>query len=87
VALPFSTLSILHFAGQRITNKLRTTVFAAITKQEIAFFDKNKTGELINRLSSDTTLVSQSVTMNISDGIRSTFMVASGVSMMVRFLI
>jgi ATP-binding cassette subfamily B (MDR/TAP) protein 10 len=58
-------------------------VFSAIIRQEIAFFDKNKTGELINRLSSDTTLVSQSVTMNVSDGIRSTFMVASGISMMV----
>lgn len=52
-------------------------------KQEIAFFDKNKTGELVNRLSADTSLVSQSVTMNISDGLRSTFMVAAGVSMMV----
>lgn len=62
---------------------MRTTVFSAILRQEIAFFDKNKTGELINRLSADTTLVSQSVTMNISDGLRSTFMVVSGVSMMV----
>lgn len=52
-------------------------------KQEIAFFDKNKTGELVNRLSADTSLVSQSVTMNISDGLRSTFMVMAGVSMMV----
>jgi ATP-binding cassette subfamily B (MDR/TAP) protein 10 len=52
-------------------------------KQEIAFFDKNKTGELVNRLSADTSLVSQSVTMNISDGLRSTVMVVAGVSMMV----
>lgn len=52
-------------------------------KQEVAFFDKNKTGELVNRLSADTSLVSQSVTMNISDGLRSTIMVAAGVSMMV----
>lgn len=71
-------------AGLRITNKMRTSVFAAILKQDIAFFDKNKTGELINRLSADTTLVSQSVTMNVSDGLRSTFLVAAGVSMMVR---
>jgi ATP-binding cassette subfamily B (MDR/TAP) protein 10 len=62
---------------------LRQTVFGAIVKQEIAFFDKNKTGELVNRLSADTSLVSQSVTMNISDGLRSTVMVVAGVSMMV----
>jgi ATP-binding cassette subfamily B (MDR/TAP) protein 10 len=52
-------------------------------EQEIAFFDKNKTGELVNRLSADTSVVSQSVTVNISDGLRSTFMVVAGVSMMV----
>lgn len=62
---------------------LRQTVFGAIVKQEIAFFDKSKTGELVNRLSADTSLVSQSVTMNISDGLRSTVMVVAGVSMMV----
>lgn len=62
---------------------LRQTVFGAIVKQEIAFFDKNKTGELVNRLSADTSLVSQSVTMNISDGLRSAIMVVAGVSMMV----
>lgn len=63
---------------------MRTSVFSAILKQDIAFFDKNKTGELINRLSADTSLVSQSVTMNVSDGLRSTFLVVAGVSMMVK---
>jgi ATP-binding cassette subfamily B (MDR/TAP) protein 10 len=71
------------FSGQRITQTLRQVVFNSIMQQEIAFFDKNKTGELVNRLSADTSLVSQSVTMNISDGLRSTFMVVAGVSMMV----
>jgi ATP-binding cassette subfamily B (MDR/TAP) protein 10 len=71
------------FSGQRITQTLRQVVFNSIMQQEIAFFDKNKTGELVNRLSADTSLVSQSVTMNISDGLRSTFMVVAGASMMV----
>lgn len=70
-------------AGQRITQTLRQAVFSSIVRQEVAFFDKNKTGELVNRLSSDTSLVSQSITMNISDGLRSTVMVVAGVSMMV----
>jgi len=58
-------------------------VYSAIVKQEVAFFDKNKTGELINRLSADTSLVSQCVTSNIADGIRSTTLVVAGVSMMI----
>lgn len=70
--------------GQRITRALRERVFGSIVRQEVAFFDQNKTGELINRLSTDTSLVSQCVTMNISDGLRSLIMVCAGVSMMVR---
>ena len=69
--------------GQRITQALRRNVYAAIVHQEVAFFDKNKTGELINRLSADTSLVSQCVTSNISDGIRSSALVVAGVAMMV----
>ena len=62
---------------------LRSNLFSSVIRQEISFFDKNKTGELINRLSTDTSLVGQSVTMNISDGLRSSVQALAGVSMMV----
>lgn len=70
-------------SGQRITRNLRQKVFNSILSQEVAYFDKNKTGELVNRLSADTALVSQALTTNISDGLRSSVMVVSGISMMV----
>ena len=70
----------------------------SVTQQETAFFDKNKTGELINRcivcrfllslmqkssrLSADTQLVSQTVTQQVSDGLRSGMMTLAGVGMM-----
>lgn len=73
--------------GNRIVRSLRAKLFSSIVRQEIAFFDKNKTGELINRLSTDTTLVGQSVTMNISDGLRSAVQALGGISMMVRLCI
>ena len=40
-------------------------VYASIVQQEVAFFDKTKTGELINRLSADSQLVSQTVTQQV----------------------
>jgi len=58
-------------------------VFKSLLSQETAYFDRHKTGEIINRLSSDCLLVSQTITTNVSDGLRSTIMVASGVSFMV----
>ena len=47
--------------------RLRLNIFQAIIKQEISFFDETKTGELTNRLSSDTQVVQTSVTENISN--------------------
>lgn len=55
-------------------------------RQETGFFDNTKTGELVNRLSADTALVSQAVTSNISDGLRSSVMALAGVGMMVRVI-
>ena len=69
--------------GNKITKNLRDLIFRSIIRQEIAFFDKVKTGELINRLSTDTTIVGTSVTMNISDGLRSVTQATGGIAIMV----
>jgi ABC-type multidrug transport system fused ATPase/permease subunit len=37
-------------------------VFNAIIKQDMHFFDENRTGELTNRFSSDTQVVQDSIT-------------------------
>jgi len=78
----FGRVYLMRVSGQNITAALRTRVFSSVTQQETAFFDKNKTGELINRLSADTQLVSQTVTQQVSDGLRSGMMTLAGVGMM-----
>lgn len=62
---------------------LRASVFSSILRQEVAFFDRSRTGELINRLSADTAVVGRSITDNLSDGLRAVAQAAAGVSMMV----
>jgi len=74
---------LMQTSALRIINSMRQQLFSAITRQEIAFFDKTKTGELISRLSTDTTLVGQALTTNISDGLRSLAMAIASLSMMV----
>ena len=73
------------FLGQRIIKRIRQRTFHAIISQEIAFFDKTSSGELVNRLSSDTSLVGKAVTDNISDGLRALVQAVGGVSLMVSF--
>lgn len=61
---------LFGLVGERLVRKLRTDLFAKIVNQDVAFFDANKTGELINRLASDTAVVQSSLSNNISLGLR-----------------
>lgn len=69
-------------AGMRVVCRLRSTLFASIIKQEVAFFDTNRTGELTSRLSSDTQVVQNAVTVNISMLIRYSFQILGSVAIM-----
>jgi ABC-type multidrug transport system fused ATPase/permease subunit len=54
------------FFFRRVVYRLRQTIFDAIVKQEVGFFDDTRTGELTNHLSSDTQVLQNAVTINIS---------------------
>jgi ABC transporter fused permease/ATP-binding protein len=53
-------------AGERVVARLRSTLYGAIVRQEVGFFDERRTGELTNRLASDTTVLQNAATVNIS---------------------
>lgn len=57
-------------AGERIVFQLRSQLFDALVYRSIAFFDQRRTGELINRLASDTTVLQNTVTVNVSMALR-----------------
>lgn len=68
----------------RITKKLRGTLYSRIMTQECGWFDTKGTGELVNRISLDTSMIGNSLSQNLSDGLRSVAMVIAGTSMMVK---
>lgn len=53
-------------AGERVVARIRSSLFDQIIHFEIGFFDSARTGELINRLSNDCTILKDSVTVNLS---------------------
>lgn len=61
---------LFRISGERIIQRLRNNLYKSVLKQDMAFFDKNRTGELISRLSTDTAIVGKSLTNNVSDGLR-----------------
>ena len=75
--------ALLAIAGERIAARLRTHTFAAIMRQDMCFFDVSRTGELINRLSSDVAVVHKAVTSNVISALRGAGMALGGTAMMV----
>lgn len=57
-------------AGERVVARLRRDLYNRIIAQEIGFFDAQRTGELLNRLSADTNVIQSGVTVNISMALR-----------------
>eukprot|EP00698_Gefionella_okellyi_P017370 TRINITY_DN5061_c0_g1_i1.p1 TRINITY_DN5061_c0_g1~~TRINITY_DN5061_c0_g1_i1.p1 ORF type:complete len:757 (-),score=183.05 TRINITY_DN5061_c0_g1_i1:362-2632(-) len=57
---------LFELAGQKVVANLRKRLFTAVTIQDIAFFDRSRTGELTNRLASDTTVIQNAATVDIS---------------------
>ncbi|KAG5191105.1 efflux ABC transporter [Tribonema minus] len=72
----------LSVAGERIAARLRRRLFQAVAKQDMAFFDANSTGELVNRLASDVLLVQKALTSSTAQGLRSLFLVTGSSVMM-----
>nr|UOU03332.1 ATP-binding cassette subfamily B10 [Brachionus rubens] len=78
----FGRVYIIQSTGQRIVARLRQNLFQSVMYQDMAFFDKTKTGELINRLSTDAEVVGLSISQNLSDGLRSAIQAMGGIGMM-----
>ena len=78
----FVRSSIMSAASERIVSRLRNMVYASILKQEIAFFDEHKTGELVSRLGSDTTLIQQAASSAVPEVLIGFAKVVAAVSIM-----
>jgi len=69
--------------GERIVADLRGDVFAHLTSLSAAFFDEARTGEMISRLTADTTQIKASVGSSISVALRNCVLFVGASVMMV----
>ena len=81
-AANYGRIIILRIVGERIVARLRSQLFRRTFVQNAEFFDANRVGDLISRLSSDTIIVGKSITQNLSDGLRSLVSGAAGIGLM-----
>ena len=70
-AARFYTVSWL---GERVTADIRNAVYSHVLRQSPQFFETTQTGEVLSRLSADTTLVQTVVGSSLSMGLRNAVM-------------
>jgi ABC transporter fused permease/ATP-binding protein len=73
---------LFTISGERIVLQLRRRLFAKILAQDIPFFDFNRTGELTSRLASDCTTLQNTVSVNVSQGLRNLGQAVGGLGFM-----
>ena len=73
----------VSWLGERITGDLRNAVYGHVLKQSPAFFETTQSGEVLSRLTNDTTLVQTVVGSSFSMGLRNLVMGAGALLMLV----
>ena len=69
--------------GERVTADLRSAVYGHVIKQSPQFFETTQTGEVLSRLTTDTTLVQTVVGSSLSMGLRNAVMGIGAMTMLI----
>lgn len=67
----FVYIYTLSGIGERIAMRLRQDLFKSVIMQDMAFFDRNRTGEILNRLTGDIQDFKSAFKMCFAQGLRS----------------
>ncbi len=74
---------LVSWLGERVTADLRNAVYAHVLRQSPQFFETTQTGEVLSRLTTDTTLVQTVVGSSLSMGLRNAVVGGGAVIMLV----
>jgi len=74
---------MVTWIGERVTADLRQAVYSHVLTQSPEFFETLKTGEVLSRLTTDTTVIQNAVGSSISMGLRNTVLFVGGIAMLI----
>lgn len=78
----FIRATIQGVIGERVVARLRCKLYKQILMQEIGFFDTHKSGELVSRLGSDTTLLQSVVSESLPNVVSELLKTVSAMALM-----
>lgn len=74
---------LVTWLGERVVVDLRTAVFDQLTKLSLSFYETTRTGEILSRLTADTTQIKSAFGVSASIALRNLFLLVGAVTMMV----
>jgi ATP-binding cassette subfamily B protein len=74
---------MVSWLGERVTADLRSAVYDHVVRQSPEFFETTQTGEVLSRLTTDTTLVQTVIGSSLSMGLRNLVMGAGAMIMLI----
>jgi len=74
---------MVTWIGERVTADLRQAVYAHVLRQSPQFFETLKTGEVLSRLTTDTTVIQNAVGSSVSMGLRSSVLFVGALAMLI----
>jgi ATP-binding cassette subfamily B protein len=73
---------MVSWLGERVTADIRSAVYRHVVQQSPEFFETTRTGEVLSRLTTDTTLIQAVVGTSISLALRNTLLFMGGLAML-----
>ena len=73
---------MVSWLGERVTADIRSAVYRHVVHQSPEFFETTQTGEVLSRLTTDTTLIQAVVGTSISLALRNTLLFLGGLAML-----
>jgi ATP-binding cassette subfamily B protein len=74
---------LISWIGERVVADLRRAVFDRVIELSPAYFETRRTGEILSRLTTDTTLLQTVIGSSLSQALRNALMLAGGLAMLV----
>jgi ATP-binding cassette subfamily B protein len=73
----------VNWLGERVVADLRTRVFAHLATLDASYFERQRSGEIMSRITADTTQITAAAGAALSQAVRNTIMLVGALAMMV----
>jgi subfamily B ATP-binding cassette protein MsbA len=76
---------LLHFVVHRVIVDLRNSMYRALQRLSLSFYDKNRVGDIISRMTNDASVVETTLLAGVTDAIANTTLLA-GILVMIFYI-